>query len=132
MILIDSNVLLDVAKADPKWGAWSRDQIAEGAQRSPLAINPIIFAEVSVTFATKEEVDAAFPETVYTRLDLPYPAGFLAGKAFRDYRRRGGVRRSPLPDFYIGAHAAIARLELLTRDPARYASYFPTLKLIAP
>jgi predicted nucleic acid-binding protein len=130
--LIDSNVLLDVAKADPVWGAWSRDQLAEGAERAQLAINPIIYAEISGTFATKEEVDHAFPESVYVRLDLPYPAGFLAGKAFRDYRRRGGVPHSPLPDFYIGAHAALARLELLTRDPRRYASYFPTVKLISP
>lgn len=114
------------------WKAWSEASLAEAADRSSLAINPIIYAEISVAYASIEEVDAAFPLSTFLRLDLPYAAGFLAGRAYRGYRRRGGIRRSPLPDFYIGAHAAISGFDLLTRDIARYATYFPTVKLIAP
>jgi predicted nucleic acid-binding protein len=114
------------------WGEWSERQLADCANRATLGINAIIYAEISISFPTIEALNALLPESEFQRLTLPYDAGFLAGRAFRDYRRRGGARRSPLPDFYIGAHAAIAGLELLTRDPTRYASYFPTVKLIAP
>ena len=117
---------------DPAWGEWSKKQLVEGADRAALAINPIVYAEVSVSFPTLEALNAYLPEGEFQRLALPYNAGFLAGIAFRAYRRRGGMRRSPLPDFYIGAHAAVEGLELLTRDPARYATYFPKVRLIAP
>ncbi len=132
MILVDSNVITDVARDDPVWGDWSARALAEAADRDEIAINPIIYAEVSVGYSAIETLDAALDESGFQRLALPYPAGFLAGKAFLAYRHRGGVRTSPMPDFYIGAHAAVSGLTLLTRDPARYASYFPSVRLIAP
>jgi hypothetical protein len=97
-----------------------------------LIVNPIVYAEVSVGYSSVDALDAALPESLYQREDLPWEAGFLAGKCFVTYRRRGGRRRSPIPDFYIGAHAAVGRLALLTRDAARYRSYFPTLEILAP
>ncbi|HEU4583138.1 MAG TPA: type II toxin-antitoxin system VapC family toxin [Polyangiaceae bacterium] len=131
-VLVDSNVILDVATNDSRWGDWSAQALAAEAERSQLVINPIIYAEVSVGYRRIEELDAALPAASYRREPLPYEAGFLAGKAFLQYRRRRGVRQTPLPDFYIGAHAAIAGYRLLTRDAARYRSYFPTLSLVAP
>ncbi len=131
-VLVDSSVLLDVATEDPRWLPWSSAALERAAERSVLVVNPLIWAEVSVGFDRIEELDAALPASVYRRDPLPYDAGFLAGKAFLAYRRRGGVRRTPLPDFYIGAHAAIAGLRLLTRDAARYRTYFPKVELIAP
>jgi predicted nucleic acid-binding protein len=131
-VLVDSSVLLDVATEDPRWLPWSSAALERAAERSVLVVNPLIWAEVSVGFDRIEELDAALPASVYRRDPLPYDAGFLAGKAFLAYRRRGGVRRTPLPDFYIGAHAAIAGLRLLTRDAARYRTYFPRVELIAP
>lgn len=131
-ILVDSNVLLDVATEDPTWGPWSSKTLEEAAESSLLAINPIIYAEVSIRYATIEELEDALPGEVFRRETLPYEAAFLAGKAFIRYRRRGGQRSTPLPDFYIGAHAAVAGYRLLTRDSARYRTYFPTLDLIAP
>ena len=131
-VLVDSNVLLDVAKEDPVWGEWSARMLAELAERAPLVINPIVYAEVSVGYATIEAVDAALPPEFYRREALPWEAGFVAGKVFVQYRRRGGARRSPLPDFYIGAHATVRDLALLTRDPARYRTYFPRLRIVAP
>jgi predicted nucleic acid-binding protein len=131
-VLVDSNVLLDIFIRDPRWGVWSRSTVAALANESILVINPIIYAEVSVDFARIEDVDGALPPAVFTREPLPYEAGFLAGKCHRDYRRRGGPRASVLPDFYIGAHAAIRNYRLLTRNTPRYRSYFPTLQLIAP
>lgn len=131
-ILVDANVLLDVLTDDPVWSGWSADKLEACAARSRLCINPIIFAEVSVGFERIEELDAALPPSDFTRLPLPWEAGFLAGKAFLRYRRAKGVRRSPLPDFFIGAHAAIAGLPLLTRDAQRYRTYFPTVELVAP
>jgi predicted nucleic acid-binding protein len=130
--LVDSNVLLDVATADARWGQWSADALVSAANSGPLTINPIIYAEVSIGFATIEELDDALPPDVYLRAQLPYETGFLAGKAFLAYRRRGGSRSAPLPDFYIGAHAAIAGCRLLTRDAQRYRTYFPTVSLLAP
>jgi predicted nucleic acid-binding protein len=131
-VLVDSNVLLDVLTEDPEWYDWSADALRREADQSVLVLNPIIYAEVSIRFARIEELDEALPEDVFRRDALPWEAAFLAGKAFIGYRRRRGARRSPLPDFYIGAHAAIAGLALLTRDPARYRTYFPSLQLIAP
>lgn len=131
-VLVDSSVLLDVATEDPRWLPWSSAALERAAERSVLVVNPLIWAEVSIGFDRIEELDAALPASAYRRDPLPYEAGFLAGKAFLAYRRRGGVRRTPLPDFYIGAHAAIAGLRLLTRDAARYRTYFPKVELIAP
>ena len=131
-VLVDSNILLDVATNDPDWSDWSGSVLAACAEQMILIINPIIDAEVSIGYTTIEVLDAALPTTLYQREPLPWEAGFLAGKCFLLYRRRGGLRNSPLPDFYIGAHAAIGHLALLTRDAARYRSYFPTLEILAP
>jgi predicted nucleic acid-binding protein len=131
-VLVDTNVILDVVTDDPQWGSWSAATLADAATWSRLAINPIIYAEVSVGFESIEDLDVALPSADFIRLPLPYEAGFLAGKCFLRYRRAGGARRSPLPDFYIGAHAAVNGLTLLTRDARRYRTYFPTLVLIAP
>jgi predicted nucleic acid-binding protein len=130
--LVDSNVVLDIVTCDPQWATWSGDALAGAADAGSLMINPIIYAEVSIGFATIEDLDDALPPDVYLRTPLPYESGFLAGKAFLAYRRRGGARATPLPDFYIGAHAAIAGCRLLTRDARRYRTYFPTVQVIAP
>jgi len=130
--LVDSNVLLDVLTEDRSWVERSGDALARAADGGRLAINPIIYAEVSVGFAGIEELDEALPADVFARLPLPWAAGFLAGKCFARYRRGGGTRRSPLPDFYIGAHAAVESLTLLTRDPRRYRTYLPRLSLVTP
>ena len=129
---MDANVLLDVMTDDPQWYAWSAGQLDACAANSELCINPIIYAEVSVGFARIEELDDGLPLDSFTRLELPWEAGFLAGKAFVRYRRARGTRTSPLPDFYIGAHAAIDGMALLTRDAKRYRTYYPTLELICP
>ncbi len=131
-VLVDSNVLLDVLTADPLWGEWSATALAAAADGSALAINQLVYAEVSIGFERIEELDDALPADTFLRLPLPWPAAFLAGKCFLAYRRAGGDRRSPLPDFYIGAHAAIAGMPLLTRDAARYRTYLPKLRLITP
>jgi len=131
-VLVDSNVLLDVLTEDERWFEWSSEALSRCADASVLAINPIIYAEVSIRFRRIEDVEAALPEPQFERLPLPFEAAFLAGKAFLRYRRRGGVRGSPPPDFYIGAHAAVSGFALLTRDARRYRSYFPRLELIAP
>lgn len=130
--LVDSNVLLDVATQDSDWFEWSTNALKSTANESPLIINAIIYAEVSIGFRRIEDLEAAIPARLYRRDPLPFEAAFLAGKAFLRYRRRGGARVRPLPDFYIGAHAAIAQHRLLTRDPRRYRTYFPTVELIAP
>jgi predicted nucleic acid-binding protein len=131
-VLVDSNVILDIATNDPVWGAWSAGALAEVSEHTTLVINPIIFAEVSIGYETIEALNAALPAGLYQRDPLPWEAGFLAGKCFVRYRRRGGLRTVPLPDFYIGAHAAIDRLGLLTRDAARYRTYFPSLAILSP
>ncbi|MFT3913617.1 MAG: type II toxin-antitoxin system VapC family toxin [Anaeromyxobacteraceae bacterium] len=131
-ILVDSNVLLDVATSDPTWAQWSAEALARAADRAVLVINPIVYAEVSVGFERVEDLEEALPPDLFRRDPLPYEAAFLAGKSFLAYRRRGGRRMTPLPDFYIGAHAAVAGHELLTRDVRRYRTYFPRLALIAP
>ncbi len=131
-VLVDSNVVLDIATSDARWTEWSARALAECADHTALIINPIVYAEVSIGFSTIEALDAALPPASYEREALPWDAGFLAGKAFLSYRRRGGQRTAPLPDFYIGAHAAIERLALLTRDVARYRTYFPKLEILGP
>lgn len=131
-VLVDSNVLLDVATADPVWGAGPAPRSARTADEAVLVINPLIYAEVSVGFDAIEELEAALPASLYRRDTLPYEAAFLCGKVFLQYRRGGGTKRSPPPDFYIVAHAAVAGYRLLTRDASRYRTYFPTVELIAP
>lgn len=131
-VLVDSNVLLDVLTEDRRWFGWSSDALAREAENDVVAINPIVYAEVSIGFERVEDLDAALPPTMVQRLPLPWPAAFLAGKCFVAYRRRGGTRTSPLPDFYIGAHASVAEMKLLTRDASRYRTYFPKLVLVAP
>jgi predicted nucleic acid-binding protein len=131
-ILVDSNVILDVLTEDPQWFEWSAQMLADYADRGDLVINPIIYAEISIGFNQPEELETALPLDFFRRDPLPYAAAFLAGQSFLDYRRRGGERRSPLPDFYIGAHAAVAAMTLLTRDVNRYRTYFPLLQLITP
>ena len=130
--LVDSNVLIDVLSEDERWFEWSAAALARAVEHSTLCINPIIYAEVAVGYASAAAVDRALAPDRFKRLALPFAAGFLAGRAFVDYRRRGGVRQAPLPDFYIGAHALVEGHTLLTRDPARYRSYFPKLQLICP
>jgi predicted nucleic acid-binding protein len=130
--LVDTNVLLDIVQGDDDWVDWSTAMFELAAHDGHVFINPIVYAEVAAFYDDVEDLDDALPPSFVRRLDLPYAAGFLAGHAFLKYRRRGGARRSPLPDFYIGAHAAIAGLALLTRDPKRYRAYFPTIRLIAP
>jgi hypothetical protein len=130
--LVDSCVLLDVLTDDPKWAGWSEGQLASARDDGPLIVNPLVYAEVSTGFDRIEDLDDALPAADFIRDELPYEAGFIAGKAFLKYRKRGGRRRSPLPDFYIGAHAAVRHYRLLTRDTGRYRTYFPTVELIAP
>lgn len=131
-VLVDSNVILDVATRDPVWGDRSGAVLGRVAERSRLVINPIVFAEVSVGYARVEELEEALPQDLFQREALPWEAAFLAGKCFLAYRRRGGRKGSPLPDFYIGAHAALAGYRLLTRDAARYRTYFPNLEILVP
>ena len=131
-VLVDSNILLDIATNDPKWSEWSERALAASAEHTILIINPIIYAEVSISYASIEALEAALPPALYQREPLPWEAGFLAGKCFLQYRRKGGLHTSPMPDFYIGAHAAVRRLALLTRDAARYRKYFPKLDVLAP
>jgi len=117
---------------DARWFAWSADAIERAADTARLVINPVIYAEVSVRYRRIEDLDAALPRALFDREAIPFEAAFLAGKSYLAYRRRGGTKRSPLPDFFVGAHAAISGYQLLTRDAARYRTYFPKLSLIAP
>ena len=130
--LVDSNVLLDVLTEDRRWFEWSSSALEQCANAGRLYINPIVYAEVSVRFKTIEEIEAALPREFFQRLQIPFEAAFLAGKAFLAYRKKGGARTSTLPDFFVGAHAAIAGLCLLTRDSRRYKAYFPSLGLVCP
>ena len=130
--LVDSNVLLDFLSQDEEWSDWSASMLAEAAEQGTVALNPIIYAEVSIRYDRIEDLDLALPGEYFVRLPIPYEAAFLAGKVFLRYRRRGGARSSPLPDFFIGAHAAVSGLTLLTRDARRYRSYFPKLRIVAP
>jgi predicted nucleic acid-binding protein len=130
--LVDANVLLDVLTEDDEWSTWSARALEHALGAGPVWVNPIVYAEVSVRFSRIEELEAALPRTDFGRAPLPWEAAFLAAKAFVDYRNRGGVRTSTLPDFFIGAHAAVAGLTLLTRDARRYRTHFPTVSLVAP
>ncbi len=131
-ILVDSNVILDVTTEDETWFQWSSKTLEQYAETHILVINPVIYAEVSIGFDRIEDVEAVLSPAFFRREPLPWEAAFLAGKCFLAYRRRGGKRRSTLPDFFIGAHAAVAGIPLLTRDTSRYRTYFPKVKLIAP
>ena len=131
MVLVDSNVLIDVLTDDPVGHEWSSEQLTRLGNSRQLAITPLIFAEVAMAYRDQAQLDAALPATL-VRLPLPYSAAFLAGRAFLQYRRRGGTRRSPLPDFYIGAHAAVEGHSIVTRDAVRYRTYFPDVTVIAP
>ena len=130
--LVDSNVLFDYLSEDDEWFDWSAAMLEQAANTGTVAINHIVYAEVSVRYPTLEKLDDDLSPEFFARLSIPWEAAFLAGKAFAAYKRRGGTRRSPLPDFFIGAHAAVTGMTLLTRDARRYRSYFPKLKIIAP
>jgi predicted nucleic acid-binding protein len=130
--LVDSNVILDVVSDDAEWGDWSASMLTKVAQAGRVVINPLIYAEVSCGYDRIEDLDGALPPEYFVREPLPWEAAFLAAKAFLKYRQRGGTRAAPLPDFYIGAHAALAGYALLTRDRRRYSAYFPKLRIIAP
>ena len=132
LTLVDSNVLLDYLTEDEEWSDWSGAMLAQAAGQGTLTINQVVLAEVSTRFDRFEDVSEALPSDYFIRASLPWEAAFLAAKAFEAYKRRGGVKRSPLPDFFIGAHAAVAGMTLLTRDPRRYRTYFPKLRLICP
>jgi predicted nucleic acid-binding protein len=131
-VLVDSNVLFDILTEDARWQPWSSRALEQAAIDGRLVINPIVYAELSVGFDTIEDADEALPLTIFDREPIPYDAAFLAAKAYAAYRRRAGTKTSPLPDFYIGAHAAVSGYRILTRDVARYRTYFPRLTLIAP
>ncbi len=130
--LLDSNILIDIFAGDGPWTAWSEEMLIQALEDGAAFVNQVVYAEISVGFSTVEKCDDALAIQGIERMPLPWPASFLAGRAYTEYRRRGGVKRSPLPDFFIGAHAAVEGLRLLTRDPARYRSYFPTVELITP
>ncbi len=132
MQLVDTNVLIDVFENDPDWAEWSLQQLRHRSRLTPLAINPVIYAELSIAFSRMEMLDAALATLEMRQLEIPRPALFLAGKAFLRYRQQGGTKSNVLADFFIGAHAAVSRLPLLTRDTRRYRTYFPTVELIAP
>ena len=132
MILVDTNVLLDVFGDDAEWSDWSQDRLDSASATDTLAINPVIYSELSIGFARIEELEAVIKEASLAFEDIPREALFLAGKAFLRYRRSRGIKRGVLPDFYIGAHAAVMQWTVLTRDVGRYRTYFPTVSLIAP
>ncbi len=133
MVLIDANVLLDVATRDPKWFSWSMSQLAPLINAREAAINPIIYSELAPGYTSEKELDVNLvPPTTFKRLPLPYAAAFPASRAFLAYRKAGGTRTAPLPDFFIGAHAEVEGHRILTRDPSRYRKHFPNVKLICP
>jgi predicted nucleic acid-binding protein len=131
-ILVDSNVLLDVMTEDPAWYGWSSNALVHAAETERLTINAVIYAEISIRFSRIEELEDALPRSFLDRQPIPHEAAFLAGKVYQTYRKRGGNRTAPLPDFFIGAHAAVAEYGLLTRDPQPYLAYFRNLRMIAP
>ena len=131
-ILVDSNIILDIFTADRRWFGWSNDMLVSLSKANLLVINPIIYSEVSVGFKKIEDLEDALDPRLFRRDQMPWEAAFLAGKCFMQYRKQGGKKEAPLPDFFIGAHAAVARMQLLTRDETRYKTYFPTVKIISP
>jgi hypothetical protein len=132
MLLVDTNVLVDVLENDRQWADWSIGQLRAQSKIHRLAINPIIYAELSLTFSTVEALDRTLDKLGLAMIEVPRPALFLAGKAFVRYRRQGGRKNNVLADFFVGAHAAVSRYPLLTRDTRRYTSYFSDVALIAP
>ena len=130
--LVDTNVLFDYLSEDGEWFEWSAAMMTDAAENGTLAINAIIYAEISVRYDRMGDLDNALPSDYFIRAPLPWEAAFLAAKAFERYRQRGGTKRSPLPDFFIGAHAAVTGMTLLTRDARRYRTYFPKLRIMAP
>jgi len=132
MILVDTNVLLDVVTRDPAWVDWSKRQLEAAALRDQLAINQVVYSELSAGFTAIEQVEEVLGLVGITIVQMSRPALFMAGRVFQEYRRRGGSRTGVLPDFFIGAQAAVLRAQLITRDAGRYRSYFPTVELIAP
>ena len=132
MILVDTNVLMDVFAADPKWADWSIARLDEWSRRGPLFVNPVIYAELGAGFASVEALDALIEEAALTFEEMPRDALFLAAKAHVLYRQRGGTRHGVRADFFVGAHAAVRRWPILTRDAARYRGYFPTVELVTP
>jgi len=131
-VLVDSNVILDIFLDDPNWADWSETTLADAGHSSKLYINPIVYAEVSIAFQKIEELESALHYGGFHLLEIPKEALFLAGKAYLRYRKGKGTKRSPLPDFYIGAQAAVLGMDLITRDEGRYRTYFPTVKIICP
>ncbi|OPY64360.1 MAG: hypothetical protein A4E57_03561 [Syntrophorhabdaceae bacterium PtaU1.Bin034] len=131
-VLVDSNVILDIVTADPEWFSWSSQSVTQCSSTALLVINPIIYAEVSVGFEEIEDLEDVLDPHLFRRDPIPWEAAFLAGKCFVTYRKAKGGKTSPLPDFFIGAHAAVAKMKLLTRDAVRYRTYFPTVELICP
>jgi hypothetical protein len=132
VILVDTNVLLDVLQDDPKWADWSQGQLEAASLTERLAINAVIYSELSMAFVRIEELEVVIADAALMLEPIPREALFLAGKVFLDYRRRQGTKQGVLPDFYVGAHAAVCGYAILTRDSARYRSYFPTVELITP
>ena len=132
MTLVDTNVLIDVLSDDPNWRDWSQDRLEECSDEGPLLINEVVYAELSSRFAAEEQLDEAISELNVVLERSPKSALFLAGQAFERYRRAGGTRTGVLPDLFIGAHAQVGRLPILTRDVRRYRTYFPAVELIAP
>lgn len=131
-LLVDSNVILDIFLDDPKWADWSVTALANASNDSTLYINQIVYTEVSIGFKKIEELESALHAGGFQMLEIPNEALFLAGKAYLSYKRNRGTKKSPLPDFYIGAQAAVLSMDLITRDKDRYRTYFPTVKLICP
>lgn len=131
-ILLDSNILLDIFTEDKEWYGWSSETLAKESEDDLLYINPIIYSEISISFDTIETLEAAIPGNYILREDIPYEAAFLAGKCFVKYRKSGGTKQAPLPDFFIGAHAAVRNWSLMTRDKGRFQTYFPTIDIICP
>jgi predicted nucleic acid-binding protein len=132
MFLVDTSVLVDLANLNSTWFDWSAVAMARALRAGPVGVNPIIYAELAIAYDDIESLDEAIGGLGLKKFDLPYEAGFLAGRAFLAYRRRGGQRSSPLPDFFIGAHAAVTGLRLITRDAGRVRTYFPGVETIAP
>ena len=131
-IFVDSNIILDVFLDDPNWAEWSESKLEEFSSITKLFINPVVYSEVSIGFNRIEDLESALKRGGFDMLEIPKEALFLAGKAFLKYRKNEGTKRSPLPDFYMGAQAAILEMDLITRDESRYRTYFPTVKLISP
>jgi predicted nucleic acid-binding protein len=130
--LVDTNVLFDFLTEDSKFFDWSAAMLEQASNTGTVAINQVVYAEVSIRYSTVEELNDDLSVDYFARLSIPWEAAFLAGRAFARYKRQGGTRRSPLPDFFIGAHAAVTGMTLLTRDARRYRAYFPKLKIVAP